>query len=570
MLSSSYSEPDEEQKESAGEIEEVIDITVQFDASGSYISTDSQVNNDVNDEYDDSVSGISNDSNEPNYIDEVISDDDLMSFSRTHSDNKISFSLNLKEFAVSDDKTGEGASSQPQQGETSAFYTFIQRLVDVFPFLAKIPFIGKILENIKSDEQAPVDNNQVDGDIELPGDSPDISDDSTDSGVYNDINNIDDVSNGEVYYIWDFGDGDVGYGINPIHTYHIAYSASSEIEDTFTNEFVPVGIPGDTALIDEPYEIGGGVDTDQVSSSGSVTKETFDCTITLIIVDESGDLLSFDRTTVSVEIPMSEQSQASSSQDSADSNYGDLHYKNIENVEIGDVVLSKTGLSQNLSSLSNDLVGAEVLSTVHNQAIEVVNYLVIEFEQSQVVADDGTFDSSSYILFDPLVIGDDPVMPADDSSSSIDPDDTPETDITALRVTTNQPIFVNGEFVPASEIKEGDILYTFSGKNAVVTSVTEQSAYVDTYNIGLEEHHNYFANGILVGGQTKSIADSTGSVQENGEIVSGFLSGTAIVLFTNPDNGVTDSSNPIDPHVDPGIPATDINSFHAQVLFNPF
>ncbi len=66
-----------------------------------------------------------------------------------------------------------------------------------------------------------------------------------------------------------------------------------------------------------------------------------------------------------------------------------------------------------------------------------------------------------------------------------------------LEVTANHPMYVNGEWKPAGEIKVRDLLLDKEGNNVPVFSVEPVGDAVPTYNLEVAGNHNYFANDIL-------------------------------------------------------------------------
>jgi cysteine-rich repeat protein len=65
-----------------------------------------------------------------------------------------------------------------------------------------------------------------------------------------------------------------------------------------------------------------------------------------------------------------------------------------------------------------------------------------------------------------------------------------------LRVTPNHPMYVNGEWIEIGEAVVGDTLKTSNGKMEIKTiELIEEK--VEVYNLEVEENHNYFAEGYL-------------------------------------------------------------------------
>ena len=78
-----------------------------------------------------------------------------------------------------------------------------------------------------------------------------------------------------------------------------------------------------------------------------------------------------------------------------------------------------------------------------------------------------------------------------------------------LKVTPNHPIYVNGKWLPAEEIRIGDKLQGVNGEEIKVTSIQKVFRKEATYNLEIEIYHNYFADNILV--HNKSDDDNGGS-----------------------------------------------------------
>ena len=78
-----------------------------------------------------------------------------------------------------------------------------------------------------------------------------------------------------------------------------------------------------------------------------------------------------------------------------------------------------------------------------------------------------------------------------------------------LKVTINHPLYVNGEWKNAGEIQIGDKLQNNKGKTIIVTSIKKIYKKVPTYNLEVENNHNYYADGILVHNKTSCPSCST-------------------------------------------------------------
>jgi hypothetical protein len=67
-----------------------------------------------------------------------------------------------------------------------------------------------------------------------------------------------------------------------------------------------------------------------------------------------------------------------------------------------------------------------------------------------------------------------------------------------LRITPNHRIFVNGDWVQSGNVKIGDVLLDSSGKATPVYSIEKIYEKVPTYNLEIANTHSFFADGILV------------------------------------------------------------------------
>jgi parallel beta-helix repeat protein len=66
-----------------------------------------------------------------------------------------------------------------------------------------------------------------------------------------------------------------------------------------------------------------------------------------------------------------------------------------------------------------------------------------------------------------------------------------------LRLTSNHPMHVNGEWREAGEIKSGDKLLDINGDEIPVTSIERVDEEVSVYNLEVSGYHNYFAEDVL-------------------------------------------------------------------------
>lgn len=68
-----------------------------------------------------------------------------------------------------------------------------------------------------------------------------------------------------------------------------------------------------------------------------------------------------------------------------------------------------------------------------------------------------------------------------------------------ISCTENHPIFCNGKYIRADELKKGDILRDINFNEVIITNIIyEASGRIKVYNIGVEDNHNYFVNDVLV------------------------------------------------------------------------
>lgn len=71
-------------------------------------------------------------------------------------------------------------------------------------------------------------------------------------------------------------------------------------------------------------------------------------------------------------------------------------------------------------------------------------------------------------------------------------------DNTVLRCTPNHPIFVAGHgYIEAKNVKKNDLLKKMDNKISHVLNICEIKGDFKTYNIEVEDHNNYYANGFL-------------------------------------------------------------------------
>jgi len=79
-----------------------------------------------------------------------------------------------------------------------------------------------------------------------------------------------------------------------------------------------------------------------------------------------------------------------------------------------------------------------------------------------------------------------------------------------LKVTANHPLFVNGQWLDAGEIKIGDELLRQDGQTVVVLSVEKEAGDFLVYNLEVDKNHNYFAEGYLAHNKGECVPDCSG------------------------------------------------------------
>ncbi|MBN2251833.1 MAG: hypothetical protein JW724_07155 [Candidatus Altiarchaeota archaeon] len=66
-----------------------------------------------------------------------------------------------------------------------------------------------------------------------------------------------------------------------------------------------------------------------------------------------------------------------------------------------------------------------------------------------------------------------------------------------LKVTSNHPMFINGEWTPIGEAEIGDRMLGVDGEEIEIYSVDQISENVRVYDLSLDGDHNYFVEGLL-------------------------------------------------------------------------
>lgn len=67
-----------------------------------------------------------------------------------------------------------------------------------------------------------------------------------------------------------------------------------------------------------------------------------------------------------------------------------------------------------------------------------------------------------------------------------------------IEVTSEHPFYVEGSWIKAGDLNEGDVLTLFNGKKARILEITQVIENITVFNINVEGFHNYYAEGILV------------------------------------------------------------------------
>jgi len=67
-----------------------------------------------------------------------------------------------------------------------------------------------------------------------------------------------------------------------------------------------------------------------------------------------------------------------------------------------------------------------------------------------------------------------------------------------IQVTVNHPLFVNGGWTSAGDVRVGDRLFSLNGEDVPVVSIEKIFSQVPTFNLEIGMYHTYFANHVLV------------------------------------------------------------------------
>ncbi|HEC81421.1 MAG TPA: hypothetical protein ENI42_03215, partial [Thermoplasmatales archaeon] len=315
-----------------------------------------------------------------------------------------------------------------------------------------------------------------------------------------------------VTYIWDFGDGTIGYGRSPRHTFHVDVSlAPADIVEAEFCEALYSGptaglrdinegrIPADTKIPRNPW----------TPAQPTVTRKTMDgkptlqlryemrevtYPVTLIAIDKYGRV-GVDTTEVTVTVPIPVAPIL-------DGYLEDVGYKNIEDVKVGDWV-------KTIDLKSRRIVDAKVTEVVHHTAAETSSYyLVVKFKPEINRVD--RVSKQQYSKADLSDVGYDYTLEV-----------TPNHLICVITSPVKNAESFSYKWVPAGSLRVGDVTYSVKGERVVVSSIQKIYRKVDTYDIKVETYGTYFANGLLV--QSKS-----------GVSNAGFLAGTQILIAKNP------------------------------------
>ena len=193
-------------------------------------------------------------------------------------------------------------------------------------------------------------------------------------------------------------------------------------------------------------------------------------------------ILSLAAVTVNADISEDGKDSASS-----EINPSQIIFKNIEDIEIGDTIVSYDRVNNALvttevTKVSRHVLTGQVLETSHPEIIDknTTYYLNIRIKQVDLHVDSALSDQ------------------------------------TLLQVTPNHPLYIvnnppsasglekpSYRIVAAGNVKVGDKLLNLKGDLVEVSSIEKVDLSIDdrvhrTYNIELERYHNYFANSIMV------------------------------------------------------------------------
>ncbi|MFC1645072.1 alpha-2-macroglobulin family protein [Patescibacteria group bacterium] len=108
-----------------------------------------------------------------------------------------------------------------------------------------------------------------------------------------------------------------------------------------------------------------------------------------------------------------------------------------------------------------------------------------------------------------------------------------------LHVTDNHVLWVNGSWKSAGDVEIGDLVVDRNGNNIEVNSLSWQRKNIEVYNLEVEEEHSYFANGIWVhNGKAESRSAFSDTAYWNPKVRTD-KNGFARISFVVPDNLTT-------------------------------
>lgn len=313
------------------------------------------------------------------------SESDLSSFSQygyySNSnliDGSVDFSTGLKDMVSRVSKN------------TNNLENILIRLAEKFPILNNIPFIQRLIEQNNADTTDDSDQDQNNGDENLPDESdeegsdegsddseednnsddeviddPDENQDSEDnnnSGDGNSDEGSDDSENNEnqsddwgeieedteedvdldsVRFVWDFGDGNIGFGVNPVHNY--CFKPDDLGQDT-----------GDSSSIKYDY---------------SVTYTT-EVNAILMLIDQQGNVVDYDLVTTQVELPF--RATLITDPEEEINKEPETSYKNIEDLTVKDRTISH----------ANRKVPDNIIDINKKDALKLSSYVEISYKYS--------------------------------------------------------------------------------------------------------------------------------------------------------------------------------------------
>ncbi|HID26198.1 MAG TPA: hypothetical protein EYP23_07060 [Thermoplasmata archaeon] len=369
-----------------------------------------------------------------------------------------------------------------------------------------------------------------------------------------------DVDDNEIaVYIWDFGDGTIGYGENPRHIYHVdvpfvpltagdvkevelcgaLYEGSTNGLRDVDIKKTPTGIrtsrdpwvPGQPTVDRKPVE-----DDNRVTSTIQPTYVTRKVTypVTLVVIDKYGRI-GVDTTEITITVPVP-------TQPIQDGYLSDVYYKSIEDVKVGDWV-------KTVDLKSKKFVNARVTEVMHHTASEMNScYLAIRFKPAlpRFELDRGSVPTKKCESVDTIM----------DRDYMLEV--TPNHLICVVPPSASSVNNIAYKWVSAGSLKVGDVTYSVTGEKIVVSSIEKVYRRVDTYNIKVESYGTYFANGILVQDKT-SPEIPVSSVC--------FLAGTQIMMAKNPyvaKNPYEEKEIKDDPHL------TRLDELFSQLILQSF